>query len=74
MIKFLMMKNILSCTLSINIPQFVVTSSADGESRPIYGLEDMASDTFLYMGGRIIYGLVHHALHRRSTIARNDMY
>jgi hypothetical protein len=37
-------------------------------------LEDRTRDTFPYMGGHIIYGLVDLLLLRRSTIALYDIY
>jgi hypothetical protein len=54
-------------------------SSEDGELRPIYeGLYKIGGydeEYFSpYMGTRIIYGLVHLLLLRRSTIALYDMY
>jgi hypothetical protein len=76
-----MIKIVLFCSLSTDVPDapFVVTSSADGEQRPIYeGLYTIGGYGdgyfFLYMDGRIIYGLVHHHLLMQSIIAQIDMY
>jgi hypothetical protein len=58
---------------------FVVTSSVDGESRPVYGgfytiIGNDKEYFFPYMGGHIIYGLKLHLLYRRFTITRCGMY
>jgi hypothetical protein len=58
---------------------FMVTSTTDGESRPIYGGPYMVGGYgegyfFLHMGGYIIYGLDLHLLLRRSTLTHFDMY
>jgi hypothetical protein len=53
-----MIKNILSCR-RLQVYQyapFVVTSSAHGELRPVYGQGYL----FAYIDDRIIFGLVHH--------------
>jgi hypothetical protein len=57
---------------------FVVTSLVDRASRSIYrGLYTVGGydeEYFPYMGGRIIYGLVHHLHLRRYVITHFNMY
>jgi hypothetical protein len=75
MIKFLMIKIVLSCRLSTQMYRyspFVVTSSADGASRSIYGglytVEDYGEGYFFPTW---VARIPPHLHPRRSTIAQH---
>jgi hypothetical protein len=48
--------------------------SVHRHQRSVYGWKPQWGILFIYMGGRIIYGLKLHPLLRRSTITRHDIF
>jgi hypothetical protein len=84
MTKFLIIKIILSCRLSTDVPVLSIYGHffrgwriATYLRRSVHSWRLRRGILFRYMSGRIVYGLVHHLHHRRSTIAHEvmiDMY
>jgi hypothetical protein len=75
-IRFLMIKIVLSCRLSKDVSVFSVCGHlcigcriAPSLRRSVHGWRLRREILFPYMGGSIICGLVIHLLHRRSTIS-----